>query len=323
MKKQVQTQIALSDIPSKFSLPKNAVSEQRADELSTTFYKLQNRLEKLLPLEKAFEEQLRLKLEDMRAAVADGSFPRIDMSFLGMRRQQEVTFPPRQKWSPARSTWVEEGEQNTYSTLVPQFAVFTPNTDSCTITAKIKYDYWSYGGGPFMKFDISGMLLEGVFHSEVNERMNAGSLLQLQDQCLTMRKARFCVKLSEDLGKVKKRLNKDTLQFLHALMLEVDYLHEHHEHRMSSICEPEFTFSTQFTGVLPDAILDKLPKWQQLFHEVYFVAEAADWAVSSPPLPQFNADPLVIGRINFDYWLLDQFDLTSAEEYVSREWTSK
>ncbi|MBX9877975.1 MAG: hypothetical protein K2Y22_05905 [Candidatus Obscuribacterales bacterium] len=317
-----QKQLSLAAIADQFSI--TAADSVQNQELTKAYYKLSNRLKRLLPIEKAFEYDLQEKLADMRTDVADCNFPRIDMTFLSMRRQQDLTFPRRQKWSPGRNMWVEDDAQNTYKALVPRFAIFTPDTDTCSFKTQLKYEYWPYGGGPFMKFDVSGQCIDYVLNYQLVEKlMNKKPFSQKEGVLFNSSNVKFCVKVPEDFEKVKRSLKKGGTDFLHAVMLEVNYLHEYHQHQMSCICEPEFTFSTQFTGVLPDDILDNLPQWQQLFHEVFFVAEAADWAVSAPPLPQFNADPLVIGRIGLDFWLLSRFDLTSAEEYVSREWTTK
>ncbi len=317
-----QEQPSLAEIADQFSI--TVANSVRNQELTKAYYKLSNRLKRLLPIEKAFEHDLQEKLADMRADVADCNFPRMDMTFLSMRREQELTFPRRQKWSPGLNRWIEDTEQNTYKALVPRFAIFTPQTDTCSFKTKFKYEYWPYGGGPFMKFDVTGERVDFILdYQKVLTLMNTKPFSQEKDVLFNSSNVKFCVKVPEDFKDVKQTLSLDSLDFLHAMMLEVNYLHEYHQHQMSCICEPEFTFSTRFTGVLPDEVLDSLPHWQQLFHEVYFVAEAADWTVSAPPMPQFNADPLVIGRIDLDFWLLSRFDLTSAEEYVSREWTSK
>lgn len=314
-------QPTLAEIASNFAKP---ITTKTQSQLPAAYYKLHNRLTRLLPIEKAFEHQLREKLADMRADVADCDFPRIDMDFLSMRRLQELTLPKRQKWSRGQNMWVEDDEQNTYKALVPRFAIFTPDTDTCSFKVQVTYKYWPYGGGPFMNFDVTGQCIDYVLNYQRVETLMNTKLFSQEDGVLfNSSNVKFSVKVPEDFEKVKRTLKKGDIDFLQALMLEVNYLHEYHRHQTSCICEPEFTFSTQFTGVIPDDILDNLPQWQQLFHEVFFVAEAADWSVSAPALPQFNADPLVIGRIDLDFWLLSRFDLTSAEEYVSREWTSK
>lgn len=329
----ISKNIALSEIPSAFEISTAKISSRKAQELQTAFYKLHNRLGRLLPMEKAFEQQLLAKLESMRSEVADGTFRRISMDFLSIRREQEqLSFPGPRIWKDYE--WVPSDTQRSYTTSVPRFALFTTDSDSCTFTVGVNYDYWNWGGGPFVKFDISGTFVDLLLgFDKLRSFVNLRGTTQVKERRMIppaesgtpydLRNIWLSVKVPEDMTRLEQQIRQYPSHFLHALMLEISILHADHYHGSSSICREEFTFSTQFSGVLPDEILDRLPAWQQLFHEVYFVAEAADWAVSVAPVPQFNADPLVIGRITDDFWLLDKFDMTSSEEYVAREWTSR
>lgn len=85
----------------------------------------------------------------------------------------------------------------------------------------------------------------------------------------------------------------------------------------------------RFAGLIPAPIKERVPRYRGLFDELFMVAEAPDWemteftqAVSErAPSIRVNRDPLLIGRHGQKYWLLEKFDTTPAEDYVSREFT--
>lgn len=87
-----------------------------------------------------------------------------------------------------------------------------------------------------------------------------------------------------------------------------------------------FDLRTEFgLGRIPDATRDKIKVAQPRFDRLFVVTEAPKWdyklVVVPKPRPIAIADPLVIGAKGGYFWLVDAFDLTSAEAYIKREFT--
>ena len=82
------------------------------------------------------------------------------------------------------------------------------------------------------------------------------------------------------------------------------------------------TMQSKFEGLIPEAVRQNIKginaSWE--FDEVILVCEAANWTIEEEviELPK-NRDPLVIGVKNNICYLLDKFDVTSLENYVSKE----
>jgi hypothetical protein len=72
-----------------------------------------------------------------------------------------------------------------------------------------------------------------------------------------------------------------------------------------------------FIGVIPQAIKARIQKAAPEFEKILLIREAGrdEWQ----PVPV--NDPLIVGRSKDRYYLIAKFDCTSAEEYVSREFT--
>lgn len=86
---------------------------------------------------------------------------------------------------------------------------------------------------------------------------------------------------------------------------------------------------TNFTGLIPQDTRKKIIQAKKAFKEVYIVAEtsAEKWKIREKeatvikPPPPTNYDPLVVGWDGNNLWLVDQFDLTTLENYVKSEFT--
>jgi hypothetical protein len=90
------------------------------------------------------------------------------------------------------------------------------------------------------------------------------------------------------------------------------------------------TLSTKFTSVIPTTTKTKIVAAQKRFSQIFLLAEAQDWTVKKSrvrPKPQpkptptanLDPDPLVVGWDGSNLWLIDQFDLTTVEQYVKAE----
>lgn len=77
-----------------------------------------------------------------------------------------------------------------------------------------------------------------------------------------------------------------------------------------------------FTGVIPAETKKKISaaKDSKAFSSIHLVAEA-DWTLDIHPNPYY-ADPIVVGLVNDEMWVIDVFDPTPLEEYAAREFTS-
>ena len=76
----------------------------------------------------------------------------------------------------------------------------------------------------------------------------------------------------------------------------------------------------KFNGVIPDESRKIIQDEQKNFDEIIIVAEAAKWEFfqKSIPLP-YTPDPLVIGIIGNYSFLIHQFNTTTLEKYIAKE----
>ncbi len=87
--------------------------------------------------------------------------------------------------------------------------------------------------------------------------------------------------------------------------------------------ESTLEFTSLFNGIIPEQGKQSIELAQKLFRDqVYLVTEATKWNVKTipskdPPTP--IKDPLVIGIVGDECFLVDQFDCTTIEDYVRRE----
>lgn len=73
-------------------------------------------------------------------------------------------------------------------------------------------------------------------------------------------------------------------------------------------------YSATFHGIIPQATKVKIKEAEPLFDEIAIVAEEHNWAME-----EIKTDPLVIGRIGGNAFLIDHFETTKAEDYVLAE----
>lgn len=76
-----------------------------------------------------------------------------------------------------------------------------------------------------------------------------------------------------------------------------------------------------FSGVIPLETKTKIREAQKskIFSDIRVLAEA-EWAVDVVPAP-FYADPIVVGLVEDEMWVIDIFDPTPLEDYIAREFT--
>lgn len=77
-----------------------------------------------------------------------------------------------------------------------------------------------------------------------------------------------------------------------------------------------------FTGVIPQPVKQKIAENQQRFDELFLIAEAptkwaVEWVKGAPS--KIRIDPLVIGRKEQLFWLVDKFDLTDNETWAANQ----
>ena len=80
---------------------------------------------------------------------------------------------------------------------------------------------------------------------------------------------------------------------------------------------------TEFSGIIPPEVKQKIPVAKKQFKKVFVLAEAKHWDVKKRfiPIRPRLADPLLVGWDGVGLWLIAHFDMTPVEEYVKREFT--
>lgn len=78
-----------------------------------------------------------------------------------------------------------------------------------------------------------------------------------------------------------------------------------------------YRLTSTFRGLLPTATKDKIQEAQPIFDDIVLVAEETQWGIQN-----ITADPLVIGLIMGQAFLIDLFETTNIENYVGKEFTS-
>jgi len=77
-------------------------------------------------------------------------------------------------------------------------------------------------------------------------------------------------------------------------------------------------FTSVFQGIIPKETKERIKQSQKAFgKDIYIIAEAKDWIGQEIPIE----DPLVVGVIDDTCFLLDEFDCTTMEAYVAREFS--
>ncbi len=82
------------------------------------------------------------------------------------------------------------------------------------------------------------------------------------------------------------------------------------------------TIRSSFHGLIPPDTRKKIKEAQPVLENIYLVAETKpeEWSVEKH-VPRFVRDPLVIGVLENKCFLVDKFDTTSLEDYISKEFT--
>jgi len=77
-----------------------------------------------------------------------------------------------------------------------------------------------------------------------------------------------------------------------------------------------------FSGVIPAETKAKISdaKASMAFTDIRVLAEA-DWTVDVQPAPYYT-DPIVVGLVEDQMWVIDVFDPTPLEDYIAREFTT-
>lgn len=304
--------ITLAEIPANYCL-KTAKPSLDHRQLRDRYCKLEDLCRNHYPLERLEVARIAEELPGLKLELADAIGDRIDPGFLSLSRRQE-----KLKFSSS----------STYDCYVPRFAVFRLDSNTCKFGVTVTRNAYHYSSGikSVVEIEVSGELLREPFSIwngfwNLPERRQPDSLIQSW--------------LTEDIYRLQEAR-------LHRHVLEQSCLAACLDYFVGSVSDPavvatrarikdryflprqidEYTFSTTFTGAIPSATRKQIPLWQRVFDELIVVAEAGDWLVDTRRVASGrDPDPLVLGRLGKNWWLLDRFDTTSAEEYVSREWT--
>jgi hypothetical protein len=80
--------------------------------------------------------------------------------------------------------------------------------------------------------------------------------------------------------------------------------------------------SASFSGVVPTETRQKIfaAQTSKAFTDVRILAETS-WTLEATPVP-FYADPIVVGLVDDEMWVIDIFDPTPLEDYIAREFTT-
>lgn len=89
--------------------------------------------------------------------------------------------------------------------------------------------------------------------------------------------------------------------------------------------EPVLSFS--YTGVIPDETREKIQEASKIpsfRSNIYLLcdAPAEQWKLDTTPIPQ-PPDPIVVGFAGGSLWVIDVFDPTPIEQYVSLEFSTQ
>ncbi len=83
---------------------------------------------------------------------------------------------------------------------------------------------------------------------------------------------------------------------------------------------PEVEFTSMMNGIVPPKTKEKIKQAKRIFGKrgLFFIAETKPEAWN---VREFTKDPLVAGVLEDKCYLIDKFDTTPLEEYVTREFT--
>lgn len=86
--------------------------------------------------------------------------------------------------------------------------------------------------------------------------------------------------------------------------------------------------ASHFPGLIPADKREKIKEFTTLglpgrtgraFEQIYLISDAPEWQLGIVVAPQ-PKDPLIVGYANDQFWFLDSFDTTSAEDLIKAEW---
>ncbi len=87
--------------------------------------------------------------------------------------------------------------------------------------------------------------------------------------------------------------------------------------------EIEWMLKSKFVGLLPSSVKETIRKNRRFFmDDMYVIAEAQRWACEVSEPVRLNRDPLLVGVLGDNCYLLDEFNCTPIEDYVRREFTT-
>jgi hypothetical protein len=82
----------------------------------------------------------------------------------------------------------------------------------------------------------------------------------------------------------------------------------------------ELKIESEFTGLVPEHVRKKIREKNNCkFEQIVIIAEADNWTLDEKIEYMPNPDPLVVGVRGDLAYLIEKFDVTRIEEYVSKE----
>lgn len=84
----------------------------------------------------------------------------------------------------------------------------------------------------------------------------------------------------------------------------------------------EYNMTATFSGLIPAETKEKIQEARKsnAFTQIRLLAET-DWSIVQLPNPLY-ADPIVVGLIDDEMWVIDVFDPTPLEDYIAKEFTT-
>jgi hypothetical protein len=77
------------------------------------------------------------------------------------------------------------------------------------------------------------------------------------------------------------------------------------------------TLAAEFSGLIPGEVKDKIAEAEDIFKEIFVIAEPQRWSLTEPA--RIPADPLVVGWDGEGLYLIAEFDTTPVEEALMLE----
>lgn len=86
----------------------------------------------------------------------------------------------------------------------------------------------------------------------------------------------------------------------------------------------EYTISSKFIGIIPKGTRNNIKNHMEskVWDDICVLQEVEKWHIKKPVINlNRKLDPLVLGKKNEVWYLIDRFDTTTMEEYISKEFT--